>query len=76
MFGSSSKKDPNAPIITLYKDYDAVDGIQFPHTIVTKTASGENGAGGSTTFDKWQINGPVDSLLYKHIPVVTPAPAQ
>jgi hypothetical protein len=76
MFGSSSKKDPNAPIITLYKDYDAVDGIQFPHTIVTKTTSGENGGGGSTTFDKWQINGPVDSALYKHIPVVTPAPAQ
>jgi len=73
---SSSKKNANEPIITLYKDYDAVDGILFPHTIVIKTAGGENGGSGSTTFDKWQINGPVDSVLYKHIPVVNPAPAQ
>ncbi len=73
MFGSASKKDPNAPIYTLYKDYAAVDGIQFPHTIIIKTTSGENGGGGSTTFDKMQVNGPIDTLLYKHIPIVTPA---
>jgi hypothetical protein len=73
MFGSSSKKDPNAPIITLYKDYDLVSGIQFPHTIETKTTSGENGGGGSTTFDKMQVNGPIDTVLYKHMPTVTPA---
>jgi len=73
MFGGASKKDPNAPIFTLYKDYGAVDGIQFPHTIVIKTTSGENSGGGSTTFDKMQVNGPIDTLLYKHIPTVTPA---
>jgi hypothetical protein len=72
MFGASSKKDPAAPIITLYRDYDAVSGIQFPHTIIIKTTSGENGGGGSTTFDKMQIDGPVDPVLYNHMPVVTP----
>ncbi|HMG82208.1 MAG TPA: hypothetical protein VK559_04165 [Ferruginibacter sp.] len=71
MFGASSKKDPAAPIYTLYKDYGAVDGIQFPHTVVIKTTSGENGGGGSTTFDKMQVNGPIDSSLYKHIPTVS-----
>lgn len=68
MFGASSKRDPNAPIITLYKDYSAEDGILFPHTIVIVTTSGENGGGGSTTFDKMQINGSVDSSLYSHTP--------
>ncbi|HTB51407.1 MAG TPA: hypothetical protein VK718_01430 [Ferruginibacter sp.] len=73
MFGSSSKKDPNALIITFYKDYSSVNGIQFPHTITIKTTSGENGGGGSTTFDVIQLNSPVDSSMFKHTPVVTPA---
>jgi hypothetical protein len=76
MFGSSSKKDPNAQIITLYKDYDAVDGIQFPHTIVLKASGGDNFGGGSTTFDKWQLNTPIDPSLYKHNPVLTPLQPQ
>jgi len=47
-----------------YKDYKAVDGILFPHSIEMKSESGE-ARGGGTTFDKIEINKPVDAKLYK-----------
>jgi hypothetical protein len=48
--------------VTLYSDYKAVDGIMFPHTIESK---GQGPGGGSTTFDKVELNKPVDAKLYK-----------
>jgi hypothetical protein len=48
--------------VTLYSDYKAVDGILFPHTIESK---GQGPGGGSTTFDKVELNKPVDPKMYK-----------
>jgi hypothetical protein len=49
----------------MYKDYKAVDGILFPHTIETRIEGGEGRGGGGTTFDKIELNKPVDEKLYK-----------
>jgi outer membrane lipoprotein-sorting protein len=48
--------------ITLYSDYKAVDGVLFPHTVESK---GQGPGGGSTTFDKVELNKPVDAKMYK-----------
>jgi outer membrane lipoprotein-sorting protein len=48
--------------VVLYKDYKAVDGIQFPHTVERKS---QGPGGGSTTFDKVELNKPVDPKMYK-----------
>lgn len=48
-------------IATLYKDYKAVDGILFPFTAVLKGGFG----GGEMTFEKIEVNKPVDAKLYK-----------
>lgn len=48
-------------VVTNYSDYKAVDGIMFPQTIAT---TGGQGAG-STTFDKIEVNKPVDASQYK-----------
>jgi hypothetical protein len=66
---SSSKgfgrRGGDAEQMTFYTDYKAVDGIQFAHTIETKMSGGEGRGGGSTTFDKIELNKPVDPKLYK-----------
>ncbi len=49
-------------IITSYSDYKDVDGVMFPHTITTE---GSGMGGGSMTFDKIEVNIPVDEKLYK-----------
>ncbi len=49
---------------TIYTDYKAVDGIQIAHTIETKSAGGGVG-NGTATFDKVELNKPVDPKLYK-----------
>ena len=54
-----------AEVITVYKDYKAVDGIMFPHSIETKNPAGPGRTGGGTTFDKIELNKPVDAKLYK-----------
>lgn len=48
-----------------YKDYKAVEGVLFAHTIEMKSEGGEGRGGGGTTFDKIEINKPVDEKLYK-----------
>jgi len=55
--GSGAKE-----IITSYSDYKEVDGVMFPHTVVTE---GAGMGGGSMTFDKIEVNIPVDEKLYK-----------
>ncbi len=48
-------------IITNYSNYMNVDGIMFPQTITTE---GGGMGGGAMTFDKIEINIPVDEQLY------------
>lgn len=47
--------------ITVYSDYKDFDGVKFPQTIEMKGGMG----GGSTTFDKVELNKAVDPKLYK-----------
>jgi outer membrane lipoprotein-sorting protein len=49
-------------IITNFSDYKEVDGVMFPQTIVTE---GAGMGAGSMTFDKIEVNVPVDESLYK-----------
>ena len=49
-------------MITDFKDYIDVDGIKFPQTITTE---GEGMGAGTMTFDKIEINVPVDEKMYK-----------
>jgi outer membrane lipoprotein-sorting protein len=54
---------PAAPqfVTTLYRDYIDIEGMKFAQTI---EMVGGQGAG-STTFDKIELNKPVDAKLYK-----------
>lgn len=71
MFGGGGRRtgagggEP-AEVITLYKDYKDVGGVQFPHTIEMKMIGGEGRGGGGTTFDLIEVNKPVDAKLYNH----------
>jgi hypothetical protein len=60
--GGGRGGNPDAPSVTMYSDYKATDGILFPHTIESK---GQGPGGGSTTFDKVELNKPVDAKMYK-----------
>ncbi len=64
LFGGGRKAAPDAETFTLYKDYREEEGIMFAHVIEIKTPNGEGRGGGGTTFDKFEINKPVDAKLY------------
>ena len=49
-------------IITNFSDYKEVGGVMFPHTVVTE---GAGMGAGSMSFDKIELNIPVDESLYK-----------
>ena len=49
-------------IIINFSDYKEVSGVMFPQTIVTE---GSGMAAGSMSFDKIEVNIPVDANLYK-----------
>ncbi len=49
-------------LITNLRNYMDVDGVMFPQTVETE---GGGMGGGAMTFDKIQINVPVDEKLYK-----------
>ena len=51
-----------AEIITDFSDYKEVSGVMFPQTVVTE---GTGMGAGSMTFDKIEVNNPVDASLYK-----------
>lgn len=55
-------KQTERELITDYSDYQAVDGVLFPHTIANP---GAGQAAGSTTFDKIELNKSVAESLYK-----------
>jgi hypothetical protein len=52
----------NQEMITNFTDYKNVDGVMFPQTIANP---GAGMMAGSTTFDKIEMNKPVDEKLYK-----------
>ena len=60
-----SQENKPKQMVILYKDYKAVDGILFAHTIENKVLNGEDRNTGGTTFDKIEINKPVDAKMYK-----------
>jgi hypothetical protein len=62
---ANDQKNVEQEMFTLYKDYRSVDGVQIPHVIQMKTSGGENRGGGDTTFDKIEINQPVDAKYYQ-----------
>ena len=49
-------------IVTNYTDYKLVDGITFAHTI---SNPGDGPGGGSMTFDKIEVNKPVEESWYR-----------
>jgi hypothetical protein len=49
-------------VITDFSDYKEVGGVMFPQTVVTE---GSGMGAGSMTFDKIEVNMPVDEKLYK-----------
>jgi Outer membrane lipoprotein-sorting protein len=49
-------------IVTDYSDYKDVDGVMFPQTI---NVEGSGMGAGAMTFDKIEVNQPVDEKLYK-----------
>ena len=49
-------------IVTDYSDYKDIDGVMFPQTI---NIEGSGMGAGSMTFDKIEVNQPVDEKLYK-----------
>jgi len=49
-------------VVTNYSDYQPVDGILFPHTI---SNPGSGPMGGSTTFDKIELNKNIEESQYK-----------
>ena len=51
-------------LFTFYKDYKLIDGIMFAHTIEVFNPTGESMNGGSTTFNKIEINKPIDPKMY------------
>ena len=55
-------KQMDREVITDFSDYKAVDGVLFPHTIANP---GTGQGGGSTTFDKIELNKEVDAAMYK-----------
>lgn len=64
--GDKANQQANAgKTYILYKDYKAVDGVLFAHSIEMKTEGGDGRSSGGTTFDKIEINKPVDEKLYK-----------
>ncbi len=62
---NTQPQQPRGRTLVSYKDYKSVDGVLFPHTIETKTEGAENRSGGGTTFDKIEVNTPVDAKLYQ-----------
>lgn len=60
--GGRNGGGPPKEIITNFKDYMDVGGIMFPQTVVTE---GEGMGAGAMTFDKIEINIPVDQKLYQ-----------
>ena len=62
MEGGGPNNNGPTEVITDYSDYKDVDGVMFPQTVTTE---GTGMGAGAMTFDKIEINKPVDEKLYK-----------
>lgn len=60
--GFGGGRGADMELVTLFKDYKAVDGIQFAFTTELK---GGGFGGGTMSYEKIEINKPVDNKLYK-----------
>lgn len=58
-------RNPDAETITTYSDYQEIEGIKFPLTVGITITGGQGRGGGNTTFDKVELNKPVDAKLFK-----------
>ena len=47
-------------LISVFKDYKAVEGVMFPFSVETK-----GGFGGTTIYEKIEVNKPIDDKLFK-----------
>lgn len=62
--GGGNRGGAGGDVITVYSDYNAIDGLLIAHSTEMKMPGGGMGGGG-TTFDKIELNKPVDPKLYK-----------
>lgn len=62
---AAAKQGPAIETTTIYGDYKAIDGVLFPYSIETSSPNGQGHGASATTFDKIEINQPVDAMLYK-----------
>ena len=58
--GMGGGRGADTDLIFTYKDYKAVDGIQFAYSVIST-----GGFSGTMTFEKIELNKPVDEKLYK-----------
>ncbi|MGH2564702.1 MAG: hypothetical protein ACRDE5_09320 [Ginsengibacter sp.] len=62
MQGNGRNNNGPNEVITDFSDYKDVNGVMFPQTVTTE---GTGMGSGSMTFEKIEINQPVDEKLYK-----------
>ncbi len=62
---SSMGRGGETEITTVFKDYKAVEGVQFPFSTEIKTTGGQGFGGGTVVYEKIEVNKPVDEKLYK-----------
>lgn len=62
MMSAAGRNGGPQEIITDFSDYKEVNGVMFPQTLVTE---GSGMGSGAMTFDKIEVNIPVDERLYK-----------
>ena len=58
--GMGGGRGADTELVFTYKDYKAVDGIQFAYSVSTT-----GGFSGTMTYEKIELNKPVDEKLYK-----------
>ena len=58
--GMGGGRGGDIELVFMYKDYKAVDGIQFAYSVSTT-----GGFSGTMTYEKIELNKPVDEKLYK-----------
>ena len=63
--GGGGGRNPDAETLTTYSDYQEIDGIKFPLTVDITIVGGQGRGGGNTTFDKIEVNKPIDAKLFK-----------
>jgi len=62
--GMGGGRGADMELVTIYRDYKAVDGIQFAFSTELKSNGGGFG-GGVMNYEKIEVNKPVDEKLYK-----------